>query len=830
MRRLFVHEWFCSNARRSPGSVAIESGSTTLTYRQLDYASSCLALEIRSAGAKPGEAIAILVHCRIETIIAVIAAMKAGNPFIPIPSDVPTGRVRSLLEECAPLWLLGDDSFLESVNRSGIPAIAVRGQIVMREKGLGPAAVNTENPSLDTQWLPDDFAYVFFTSGSDGRPKGVAGRIKSIDHYVNWQINEFGLRPGIRVSQLMSSGFDAFLRDVFTPLCASGTICIPPDPRIVLDAEKLVDWIDSTQVNLIHTVPSIFRHFLHYVKSPGRFSRLTHVFLSGESIRSDDVDAWFKAFNGRIQLINLYGPTETTMTKLYHVVDSDDAKRRSVPIGRPMEGAAALVFDRDLGLCPPGIVGEICIRTPFRSLGYFRREEDTARVFVQNPFNSDPQDLIYRTGDLGRLLPNGELEFCGRRDSQIKIRGVRIELGEIEAALSTNPSVRYVAADLKKAGDEHHLTAYVVVRAGRAWDPAELRKDIANRLPEYMIPTKWVQLERLPLMPNGKLDRKALLELQDMKLDEPQTNRPATPVEEMIAVIWSRALKREVADRRADFFELGGHSLLATQVVSALREAFRIDVPLRLLFSARTVESLAREIEELRRGDSTVVGVIARSTGSDPPLSYTQQRFWFLDRLCPGNPAYNISGTLWLCGDLDRSALEWAFERIVVRHQILLMCVADGETPTTRLSEVPWRVRFEDLRCNSEPDLHALEVARAEAGRPFDLERGPLFRVSLIQTEAFKHLLVVSMHHIVSDAWSLEIIMRELRLLYAARKSGTQVPLPGSSLQYSDFAVWQRERLTAQFIEKELGYWLPRLVSHSDHIGTTSFHSETLCC
>jgi amino acid adenylation domain-containing protein len=461
-------------------------------------------------------------------------------------------------------------------------------------------------------------AYVYFTSGSTGRPKGIAGRLKGIDHFVRWEIATFGVGPGTRVSQLTSPSFDAYLRDVFTPLCAGGTVCAPPSRETVLDAARLAEWLTERRVEIVHCVPSLFRSLLNQPLRAADFPALKYVLMAGEPLLPSDVRRWTDVFGERVQLVNLYGPTETTMTKFFYLVRASDRDRRTIPIGKPVEGARALVLDAKGRACPPGAVGEIYIRTPYRTLGYFGRPDLTAEVFVPNPFNVDPADLVYRTGDLGRVLDDGNFEFLGRQDQQVKVRGVRVELREIDDLLRRHPGVRDVAVvDLEDSGGNKYLCAYVV--AGEGADAAALKEFLGASLPDYVVPSAFVMLDELPRTISGKIDRRALPKPAEAQARrESEFVAPRTPTEEAVAAIWRQVLNVERVSVEDNFFELGGHSLLATQLLARVRAALEVDVPLRALFAAPTIAGLALAVTELQAeqgGDEELARMLADIKG-----------------------------------------------------------------------------------------------------------------------------------------------------------------------------------------------------------------------
>jgi amino acid adenylation domain-containing protein len=810
MQELFVHNWFKKNARDFPDRPAIEWGNLTVTYRELDYQSDLIAAELMESGARTGETVAIATGRRVEMVTGIIGTLKAGCAFVPLPEELPNERLALLMEEASPAWLL-----VGQHGRDRIGRLANHNDSCAKEIDLTWRPMQENRGTRAAEWDPDGFCYIFFTSGSSGRPKGVAGRLKSIDHFIRWEIENFGLSGETRVSQLTSPGFDAFLRDIFTPLCSGGTICVPPDPSIVSDAERLVDWLDQTCINVVHTVPSIFRSALEYVGRTDQFSHLTHVFLAGESIFPQDMEKWFSAMGDRISIVNLYGPTETTMTKFFYPIRHSDVQRKSIPIGKPMRGARALVLNEKGEICPRGTVGEIYIRTPFSSLGYYRRPQESSQVFVQNPFTTE-EDLVYRTGDLGRVLESGDFEFLGRLDRQVKIRGMRIELAEIESVLLAHKDVRNAAVAIQENGPEKRLVAYVVHHSGLSGDSHALRRYLLDKLPEYMVPTAWVSLDRLPTLPNGKLNRKGL-HAPDWSSARPTGQRnEKTQMQELVAGVWENVLGISRVGAHENFFELGGHSLIATQVISRLRRLLNIELPLRSLFDSPTVAGLAERLELARSGGEKTDKwtISAQGDAKKWSLSYPQQRLWFLDRLSPGSAAYNVPCAVRLKGPLDVSIVERSFHEIVRRHKILRMRIDDTDGIQMQEIQETWHLNFEDVSERDDVETLALKIAREAAKRPFDLCRGPLFRVNLLRLNPTLHILLVNMHHIVTDGWSTGVLMGEFSSLYEAFRRGHESPLEELPLQYGDFANWQREWVSGKILDKDLSYWRKHL--HAD--------------
>jgi amino acid adenylation domain-containing protein/non-ribosomal peptide synthase protein (TIGR01720 family) len=807
-----VREMFQQAAQRFAGHAAFRGGSTSVTYAELDGVTDRLASLLTGRGAAKGSAVAILSSRSFDYVAGILAALKAGCLFVPLDPRTPPQRLAAMLEVAAPRCFLLGEGGAEAVAASGfahVEALALSGRL---ETGGGAG----ESPAPRVEIGPDDACYVYFTSGSTGRPKGIAGRYKGIAHYIQWEIEALGIQEGWRVSQLTAPSFDAFLRDLFAPLCAGGTLCAPESREVLLDAESLHDWLASEEVQVVHTVPSLFRTLLS-VQPPRPLPALRWVLLAGEPLLPSDVKRWTELYGPPARLVNLYGPSETTMTKLVHFVEPGDAGKRTVPIGKPMPGARALVLDAHGKACPPRGVGEIHIRTPYRSLGYVGREDLTREAFIPNPFNDDPKDLIYKTGDVGRMLEDGTFEFLGRRDNQVKIRGVRLELTEIEDLLLTHEKVREAAVvDREDGNGTRFLCAYVV--AGQPFTAAELRDFLARSLPEYALPSVFVPMDSLPRTLSGKVDRRSLPAPEKVRGETSAGFvAPRSGTEEMVAGIFARVLNLPRVGVHESFFDLGGHSLLATQLLSQVRAVFEVEVSLRRLFEAPTIAGLATTVEAaLHSGARPPAPPLVPVPRSGPlPLSFAQERLWVLDQLQPGEPLYNVPLAVRFQGALRPEALAWTLAEIGRRHEALRTTFQMTEgRPWQTVSQAPgFLLRWIDLG-GLPPERREAEAAAAmaaEAARPFDLTRGPLARVALFKIGEQDHLCLLTMHHIVSDLWSMGVFLREFGSLYQDFSAGRPPSLPALPVQYADFAVWQRSWLAGEALDQQMAYWKDRL-------------------
>jgi amino acid adenylation domain-containing protein len=617
MSKFNVLEAIANTANATPFKTAIDYVTGRMTYAELEARSNEIANCLISNGAAKGATVVVLVEKSEHAIISMIGILKAGCVFVPTDTRVPASRIQAMISEVKAQWVITESTVLALA--SGFALFSTQAAKIIcvdcphstRQNGvetLSPSRYAFESVSdgASRAPAPDDLCYVYFTSGSTDTPKGIAGRIKGINHFIEWEIKTFGVDHTFRISQLTTPSFDAFFRDVFTPLCAGGTVCAPARREIILAPSDLIDWANNQQINLIHCVPSLFRSILNGKPAPEDFQSLKYVLMSGEPLLPSDVRRWIEIFGERIQLVNLYGPSETTMIKFFYMVKSSDKDRRSVPIGKPMSGAAALLLDSQGNVCPKNAVGEIYIRTPFRTLGYYNRPDMTREKFVSNPFNNDPEDRIFKTGDLARMLDDGNYEFLGRIDHQVKIRGHRIELKEIENAFRSHVAIKdVVVVDYEGPDGEKALCAYVV--SDEPVDSKSLKTFLATSLPYYMVPRAIVAMNDLPRTVSGKVDR---LSLPDPALWRSEASmesaQPKSETEKILANIWAAALNLDQISVDDNFFNLGGNSLMLAQVSARIRASFNVDIPLADLFMFLTVEELAEAVEQaiLAKADS----------------------------------------------------------------------------------------------------------------------------------------------------------------------------------------------------------------------------------
>src|SRR6201991_5049043 len=806
MKYPYVQEMFSAVAAEFGPQAAIEHGGRTLTYSELEAESNRLANFLLEGGLPTSGIVGLFTNNPAEVITSILAVLKAGGVFVPLDPTFPERRLQVLSDQVRPEWFVSSGKHLEKLSQLHQDT-NTRAKVIClsdQEKTLAANGLDvlesyntyniTTHPAID--YDPDSPCSIYFTSGSTGKPKAILGRLKGIDHFMRWEIEAVGAGPGTRVTQLASPSFDGFLKDAFVPLCSGGTICAPENRDIILDASSLADWLDVQQIEVLHCVPSVFRALTNTKLQNNYFETMKSVVMTGEPLYPSDVKRWIDIFGERIKLFNIYGTTETSLSKFAHEITTDDVERASIPVGRPIKGAAVMVINSRGQLCRVEVVGEIHIRTPYRSHGYYGEPELTKEVFIRNPFSDDPTDIVHKTGDFGRLLRNGELEILGRRDQQVKVRGVRVELGEIENLLREHEAVADVAVvDKDDSQENKFLVAYVALMNGTGTDT--LRGFLAERLPETMLPSVIVKLDQLPRTLNGKIDRTALLALE-LQPDWETDDEFFTPVEEIVAGIFREVLRVPSVGRQSNFFNLGGHSLLAMQVLTRVRDTLHVELPVRSLFEASTVEQFSFLIQQQigagRQNELTPIESVPRD--GELPLSFTQRRMWLVEQVSRGTTTFHIPFRVRLKGALNITALEQTFGEIIRRHEGLRTVFPDvlGEPVQVILPPAHVAIPLADLSGlgESEQELMAEALADAEHARLFDLGTGPLAHLLLIRFSVQEHLLAGTLHHIVSDGWSKGILIKEVSALYKAFGQGETSPLPELPIQYADFGAWQR--------------------------------------
>ena len=800
-----AHELFAEQVRRAPEALAVAAGGARLSYGEVDRRASRLARRLRSLGAGPESVVAVLTERSPEMVVAALAALRAGAAYLPLDPAYPAQRLAFLLEDSGSAALL-----IRSELRYAVPETALPVLELDAPDGGGDAGAFEEAESPGGGRL----AYVIYTSGSTGRPKGVEVPHAGLANLIAWHVQTYGIAAEDRAAVVAGPAFDASVWELWPYLAAGASLHVPgADTRAA--PPKLLAWLAAERITVAF-LPTPLAEAVLDLDLPADLA-LRFLLTGGDRLRrAPDRHLPFV-------LVNHYGPTENTVVTTAVPVPPA-AHGQPPPIGRPIASTRVHLVDRNLRRVPAGVPGELLAAGAGLARGYRGRPDLTAERFVPDPWSEEPGGRLYRTGDLARYLSSGEIEFVGRIDHQVKIRGYRIELGEIEAVLAGHPAVREAVVVARTGAAGASLVAYVVP-AGQA-EPEALRAFLAAKLPDYMVPAAFVPLAALPLTPNGKVDLRALPapELREPGDDAGAGGRlvPRTPLEELLAGIWSEVIGIPDVGPHDSFFKLGGHSLVATRVLSRVRDAVRVEVPLAAFFEGPTVAELARAVEEALRGSSgsaPSLRIPRRAEGGTAPLSFAQERLWFLDQLSPGASVYNIARAFRLRGLLDAAALASAAGEVVRRHEALRTTFPPAaEGPVQEIArEQPIPLPVVDLSGVAEAEAGGL--LQREARRPFDLQSGPLLRLLLLRLDADEHVLVLAMHHIVSDGWSMDLFFRELSRLYRAFAAGGRADLPELPVQYADFAVWQRERLGGETLAGLLAYWKEQLADAPAQLG-----------
>ncbi len=805
-----VCEGVTAQAALTPQVTAVLHGDRRLSYAHLESESNRLAQYLVGTGLTPAAPVGVFLDRSVESVVAMLAAFKAGAAYLPLDPALPPARLSFMLDDARAAVVI-----TTSALAGRLPPEA--GQIIRLDADAAAIRAEPDSP-LPRRIGPEETAYLIYTSGSTGRPKGVAVPHRALMAHCRDIVSRFDLGPTDRVLQFAALSFDPSLEQILPTLLAGATL-------VLRDAEpwspgSLLAKVREHALTVMDLPPAYFREWVAELGLPGNHheSPLRLVVVGGEEMPADAVRKWFGTPLRTVRLINAYGPTEATITSMMCEVGPDSITAFGrVPIGRPVGGRRVYLLDRHHGLVPPGVVGEICIGGDSLATGYHGRPDLTAEFFVPDPWREVPGARMYRTGDLGRLLPDGSVEFLGRRDTQVKLRGFRIEPGEIEALLAAHPAVQDCAVvPVVDANGEARLVAYCAARPGLTLEARELREMLAAALPAYMVPAAFMVLPELPLTSSGKVDRRAL----PAPSDDAETGRPASPprnaTEARLAQEMAAVLGRESVGIDDDFFALGGHSLHVMRLVGRLRRSISPDISLQAVFEHPTVAALAGWIGAAAPGAATTSAIPRRTDGARAPLSFLQMPLWVQTEMEPEVPSYNVPVARRLRGPLDGAALGRAFSAVVRHHESLrtVFRLEQGEPVQLVQTAESAALTVLDLSGSADPLTEATALAQSEARRPFDLSNGPLVRLALYRLGPDDHLLVCVAHHIVCDGWSVDLFLADLSRCYAAGTAQLVAP----PIRYGDFAAWQRDRLGGQRLEELTGYWKGALAGVSTAI------------
>ncbi len=816
-----VHDRVEAQAARTPRAPAVLFAGEGLTYEELDRRANRMAHALRRRGVGPERLVGICVERSLAMAVAALAVLKAGGALVALDPAYPLERLATIIDDAGLAVLLTERHLLARFpGHEGIALLIQSDSGSETEPGADLFADESEEPPRSGV-LPDHPMYAIYTSGSTGQPKGIVVPHRAFANLLAWQLERSPLAGATRTVQFSTFGFCVSFQEIFSAWCSGGTLVMASE-MTRKDALGLGRFLDENAVERLHLPFAALKHLADAsLEAASLPAHLREVITAGEQLQvTPAVRRLFASLPG-CSLHNQYGASETHVVSARSLFGDPDGWPAIPPVGRPIANVRIHLLDGRLEPVPIGVRGELYAAGECVARGYLNDPVLTAQKMIPDPFAAGPGERLYRTGDLARHLADGSIEYLGRIDGQVKVRGFRVELGEIETMLARHPDVRDAAvvatsAAAAAAAGGKRLVAYVVPESPGALRLDDLRVYLKRTLPDYMVPAAFVALDDLPVNANGKLDQAAL------PPPEPGSDGgaraayvlPRTPVEEILAGLWSEVLGVERVGALDNFFELGGHSLLVTQLVSRARAAFGIELAIRRLFEYPTLEALAREIEvEAARAGGAPAPLARRRGGEPPPLSFGQERLWFLDRLEPGRAVYNMPLAVSFRGRLDVPALAASLAALVARHEALRTVFAETDegpvqviAPPSAAPPPPPLIDLSGLPA-ARREAVGVALAEAQAERPFDLARGPLLRAALLRLEPEWHMVLFTMHHIVSDGWSMGVLVREMGVLYTAYARRERPPLPPLPVQYADYAVWQRQRLSGEELARQIEFW-----------------------
>jgi amino acid adenylation domain-containing protein len=801
-----LQEMFESVAALHPERVALVFEGRRWRAAELNRSANRLAHQLRRLGAGPEKLVGLFLEHSDQLVVAALGVLKSGAAFVPLNPDLPDDRLRLLVRSTTPPLVISTRELAPRLEGADTRFVLIDAE------GGGAERECSENPQPLAS--ADNLAYVIYTSGSTGGPKGVMVEHRSVFNLAN------ALRESVyagaddleRVSLNGSLSFDTSIKQL-VQLCFGRTLCVVP-PRLKVDGAEMLAHLAADEIDVLDCTPSQLRLLIDAGLLDGAARHPRVVLLGGEAI---DAQTWqaLSSHHGR-RFYNVYGPTECTVDATV----CELAPGSQPALGGPLANVRVYILDGRGNLTPPGVVGELYIGGAGVGRGYFHRPGQTAERFVPDPFGAEAGARIYRTGDFGRHLAAGRIEYRGRQDDQVKIRGSRVEPAEVEEVLGAYPAVeRAVVLPQVTPAGEALLVAYVVCSRSQRLTTDALREQVRSRLPEYMMPARFARVEAIPLTRNGKVDRRLLVTMPDLGFEEEAAGyeAPRTPTEELVAEVWGEVLQRGPASRDANFFDLGGYSLLALKIIARLRQRTGVTLPVGLLFNKPTIADLASELDRVRAATQPPADATGRggSKGAPPQLSQGQQRLWFLSQLMPGDTSYNILLAVRLRGELRVRHLEDSLSEIRRRHETLRCTFAeeDGLLRAVFSDEHDIVLPFVDLSAldAEEARREARSLALAESRVPFDLSRGPLLRLHLLKLVTGDHLLLLLTHHVVFDGSSVQLFLGELAALYEAAVTGRPHGLPRLPMRYSDYAGWQAAQLAKVEAGEALEYWREQL-------------------
>lgn len=780
-----------------------------ISYRELNRWSNALAhslIEVSSA-----QNIGIYIASEFSYIIALLACAKAGRCFVPLDVKLPSQRLIQLVKKCRIDTVLSTSAWQTSLEEKCDESLKLLNVDTL--EALKNAIQYDQNIGITVKG--DTPCYIMFTSGSTGEPKAVVGQHKSLVHFLNWQQECFSVDDTDVIPWLAPIGFDVSLRDILLPLLCGATVAIPNE-ELRMNVPALLLWLKEIEATHIHCVPSLFRLFSQTLSDQKVLPKLRRIFLAGEPLFYNDVEDWRNTGNTHVELINLYGPTETTLAKMFFRIT--DQAEGMVPIGQALPKTHALIIQNDR-LCQPGEIGEIYIRSPYRSLGYLDNDEQTNEVFVQNPLQSEQTDILYKTGDLGRYQENSNNITClGRLDNQVKINGIRIELGELEVACRKIDHFKEVVVHAIQRNDRSKLLCCYYTRVDGLKEPLAtdtLRQTLAQYLPENHLPHMYMCLGKLPKLLNGKVNRKGLPSPEELLYQDNNYVAPRNSTEERLCELWAECLGLTRVSVTTKFADLGGDSLKTMRLLSEIYRYFNQEINLKQWMDNPTVQAIAVQIDKNKnenKEEKPFEDITHAPEADYYPVTATQERLWRLYKLGIAPLAYNLPEAYFITGNVDISALQEALQSVVDRHESLRSVFFEEQGTVYHRVPLISTIKLETASILNFYDDSIKELIEKNQNHSFDLEQGPLLRCKLVQLEDQpRYVLLFNIHHIICDAWSLNIFVKELSAFYQATLSGQSTSLPPINIQFKDYAHWQQQQLDSEHGRESRRWWLKQL-------------------
>jgi len=774
-------------------SLKLNSDKTAIEYKGQKISYSALLSDanrvthfLMSQQLEKETVIGIDLKDRSKIIASIIGVANAQCVFVLLDRSLPASRMEHIIQDLSLQYVITDEGMHANLSTSWL------------YDELQQTAPTEEAWSYP-EYQEEDSLYIYFTSGSTGTPKGIIGKNCSLLQFLEWEIGAFEIDGSSRFSQFISPYFDAFLRDVFVPLLAGAVVCIPPEEEDFFSPEKIVPWIDDSQITTIHCVPSLFRQINIDTLTAGHFQNLSQVLMSGEKINPSELTNWYQIFADRIQLVNLYGATETTMIRSCYKIRPEDVKKSRMPIGSPIADTSILIVKKNMQPCGPLVPGDLYIVSNYLTKGYLNRPDLNQERFIKLNEGTAEETIAYKTGDKARKLVSGQIELLGREDRQVKLRGIRIELDEIEVTLMNSGLLSNAVVLLREEEKEPESLIAFLIKKDESRESAALQKAISeymtSQVPAYMVPANLIFVEEYPLLPNGKINLKGLLSLM---VAEREIVAPVNATEEKILSIWKEVLGEKSISTEDSFHQIGGNSLSLMSLIARINKEFQIRISLSQLFKNATIKKQAAFIEDNTVTTEETAGIPVAKKADHYPLSSSQNQLFFLYKFDPDSIAYNMPSVFKLEGELNKERFQSVFEKLIAHHEIL-------RTSFELVDEIP--VQFVADQADFEIEHYPSNEDETAAVihsfiRPFDLSAAPLIRVGLIEAGLNEHLLMVDLHHMISDGASREILIKEFMTLY----NGEQ--LPEAKLNFKDFTTWQQSEARQESILKQSEFWL----------------------